>query len=704
MEAKNIENLKSINEVLSHLTYVDSEIDATECIKKSEKMITSIFIQQRLISLLPLMATPSYPDGLIPPRSSILPVIMSPKLLTTQEATPTFIQYTSLFLSYIHTKPNILAKFVAQHYGYSDFHFLVYSAIPSIFGYFTSSEHVEYATYFYLEIVKIGLPHVAISVLQPFLCSMITYRFIENVMTRFTTKFGAELRFDTQKPQKSLIDQYKNYLVQQIIKYAPLLPQAIIVIFISLSQLKWKIIDFSDLFFKKFFNQQALVWVASSAFPHRTKLLSQILKEISKDQVIVKQLFSTFIQTSSMYEIPSCYKVFGQQYIQCLISAADIKACSLCFETIEDLPPSLKDTSFEIFDINTIFRPFLVKIFPKKGQTPIRPRKPVIFPNLTDLNQIDKYLKSISNELDAISKTPKEELINQNDDDQGNDLSSKKMFDLNIQKAFNFEEFITLSFWLKTLNEWSSISNSHSVMLLTPIALKTSQSSLLAYPDSLHQAFLHSSRHFIENELKLYQLISLLNNFMKNQLTSQTELINEVEKQWIELITKISSNYKILLANNFSTSSQYMYWYGIEMMRALDNVAPFKKFNYICSIFKLCDLISQRESSFQEILSSMIVITECKSFPTIFSIFDSHLIMNPDFEYLITKEQKNVWFLFKKFLFQFVEQDEKLSNSFSRLVQSMAALLPSEAVSIETSSSDSSSGAWNLIQQQINPK
>ena len=130
----------------------------------------------------------------------------------------------------------------------------------------------------------------------------------------------------------------------------------------------------------------------------------------------------------------------------------------------------------------------------------------------------------------------------------------------------------------------------------------------------------------------------------------------------------------------------------------------FKKFNYICSIFKLCDLISQRESSFQEILSSMIVITECKSFPTIFSIFDSHLIMNPDFEYLITKEQKNVWFLFKKFLFQFVEQDEKLSNSFSRLVQSMAALLPSEAVSIETSSSDSSSGAWNLIQQQINPK
>ena len=65
-----------------------------------------------------LEQSPSYPEGLIPPRNEVLPMIMDPVLLTTQEATPTFIQHASLFISFIHTKPEIFARVVSRHYGF----------------------------------------------------------------------------------------------------------------------------------------------------------------------------------------------------------------------------------------------------------------------------------------------------------------------------------------------------------------------------------------------------------------------------------------------------------------------------------------------------------------------------------------------------------------------------------------------------------
>ena len=715
------EEAEVLHEKLVCVTPHDANSLASSCVQQAEGIRQSIFLMERTISLLPLMSSPSYPEGLIPPRSEILQNIMKPLILTSQEATPTFIQHSALFVSFIHSKPEIFAKVVIKRYAMPDFHFLVYSVIPSFYGFFTSHEHVQLAANFYIAVLKIALPHVSIAILQPFFCSLISFRFIEAVMTQFVKKFGTDTRLDDKNRQKSMIRQYSAELVNLIISSASLLPNQLLVIFKLLEKLKWKFSDVSDLFFKHFFNQQSLVWVASSPFTHRTALFNTLLKEIVKDTNNIKQIYRKLITVETKFDIPACYKTLRQPYLLLILSASDVLAAARCFETQEELPFTLKEANYNNFTIDTIFRPFWVRIFPKGLSKSTDTDLPVIFPNHNDFplganleferpfRQVETIMEDSYNSVyQFITDTKPNPISEKIQKILGPNFTAFKEFALYhslndlFSRGKDFENLLTFTMHLRIITEWQSLCISKQAALLTPIALKATKTAIATYPN-LSRAFKAASHHFNNKQLQQLQFICIMEEEMVKSLEKERPLIDKVCNLWINLGKEVMNSWDSPVPNTLSPSSQYMFWESIEEIRALEQVSLIRKYDVMLKTLLKLYLIKEKTHSYDVYLTAF-VMTESTQIPILFALFNSHLVRNPQFPILRTKEEKIIWDQLEKFLVEYTPRSEELFTAYAELQNHFESLCGNEREAFDTislSDSDSSSGAWLLIQQQL---
>ena len=312
---------------------------STICMQKVDELRHLLLTNERTISLLPLLSAPSYPSGIIPEKADILNSIMIPTIMQTKDVTPSFVQHASLFVNFIYSKPDLFAKIVCKRYGQQDFHFMVYSVVPSFFGFFMSEEHISAATCFYQHIVNIAPPQIASAVLQPFFCSICSFRFLEGVMGPFCSKFGGELRLEDPKRQKLLIPQFANDLMDLIKTNVNLLPSTILILFNIMATVKnWNLRSLIAMFFDHFFNQLSIAWVASSPFSHKVPIFQKILKAATDDVKHTRDVLRTFVKASSAFEIPSAYRAFNEDYMQVLISIADIMCAAKCYEIENELP------------------------------------------------------------------------------------------------------------------------------------------------------------------------------------------------------------------------------------------------------------------------------------------------------------------------------------------------------------------------------
>ena len=96
-----------------------------ECLKEVDYIRQKIILMERTVNLLPILTSPSYPYGIIPQKNEILKYIISPKILLSQEVTPSFLQHSSLFITFIYNRPELFAKVISSRYGSPDFLFII---------------------------------------------------------------------------------------------------------------------------------------------------------------------------------------------------------------------------------------------------------------------------------------------------------------------------------------------------------------------------------------------------------------------------------------------------------------------------------------------------------------------------------------------------------------------------------------------------
>ena len=99
-------------------------------------------------------------------------------------------QDASFLINYFGNNSIELAKVIINSKNVIDtidYYHLIFQIIPSLFGFFHSSEHLNLATKFYQNVIDLiaDNPKDSIRILQPFFTIPATYRYIEYVMTNF---------------------------------------------------------------------------------------------------------------------------------------------------------------------------------------------------------------------------------------------------------------------------------------------------------------------------------------------------------------------------------------------------------------------------------------------------------------------------------------------------------------------------------------
>lgn len=328
-----------VTSILKGMGQKPSEL-LNSCMTKVSKIRNTVIQNSRIITLAPLTNDKFFKDiGAHFPKlykSYIFKPVDLPSFLGFSQMT----QNTGFLLCFINEHPEILAKAVLTKIKSSDFRYYAECAIPSVFGYFSSFEHLNIAIKFYREIVGKCDQDKANIILRPLLCSVATFRFLEVVFTHFTN-FLAINGDDIKKQNDNFCNMCSKYLVECITNALPLLPQQILDLFHLLLDLKWNPTKFGDLFFSSFLWKYAKIFISCSPAQGQYKLLQKIIHITSKNDNLISTIYKTLFHCKSDYDLPSIYYPFGHLYLNFYVSVHDIQSIAQLLSVCKLMPETV---------------------------------------------------------------------------------------------------------------------------------------------------------------------------------------------------------------------------------------------------------------------------------------------------------------------------------------------------------------------------
>jgi len=683
----------------------------SECLQTSDVIRQDILLMERTVSLLPILSSPSYPNGVIPPRNDILKYIMCPKVLAPQDITPSFIQHASLFIAFIHGKPDLFAKVVVARYGTPDFHFVVFSVVPAFFGFFCTNEHITLSLPFFRNVIDIAPPQIAKVILQPFFCSVSSFRFIEAVMAPFCNKFGAETRFDEVNRQASLVPIFANELLNCIREAGTLLPAGVLELFKAMVKKNWSLAQLIEMFFTQFFDHQSIVWIASSPFSHRISVFQKILQGSISNVKMVREVFRYFTTVGSSFGVPDAYRVFDHPYIQLLVTVADIMCASRCYSTQNELPFTLRDVNYENYSIDVRFSPFWIRVFPKSMSIYNESSQQLIF--------ISQDLIPLPNnqEYERLYRQLKEEFVNRglflyeilSNGYENNNRLLKSVYSTGITKnelfmkyilasstnslierTKQFESMLAFTLHKRILIQWRDLVESRQRALMSPIAIKAAKRAIESSPNDIRSAFVHSSKIFKSNELKKLQFILIIEPSITNALNSNEHLFTKLKKEWDRLIITYHENLDTSDVSILPRASQYIFWESIEELRAMEKVFLTRQFELMLAFLKKLKLINVQKSQIDLLFKTAVVMARSSVIISDYLLFDCFIIKNQLFRPLVSDIIINQWEIFGDFLFKLVSNTPVI-DIIKEINKVIAGFCPEISQICE---SDSTSSTW----------
>jgi hypothetical protein len=628
---------------------------AAQCMAEVDELRLKTLMEERTIALLPLLSAPSYPQGIIPDKGVIIKHILSPSILNTKEVTPAFVQHASLFVNFIHSKPDLFAKVVCKRYGQQDFHFMVFSVVPAIYGFFSSYEHVTVATPFYQHVIHIAPPNIASDIIQPFFCSLGTFRFLESVIGPFCQKFGGEIRLDDAKRQKELIPQYANELMHLISKNLCLLPHIMLLMFNTMVNKGWSLRSLIDMFFGHYFTHQSIAWIASSPFSHKVTVFQKILKAAIENVKMTRDVLRGFVTAKPLYEIPSAYKAFDEDCIQISISIADIMCAARCYETEDELPYSLRNINYEAFPVDRRFSPFILRVFTKQKMGISTSKSHLIFPiykheEIQDNPAFERIYRRIANDRKDVTvyqavmddfKSPKPIYVS-------GLVHSKEFIDFCRSKSLatvikfsnTFENYLIYKVNQNELHEWRKIATKRQLALMTPMALKAAKTAACYYQFNIGKAFARASNCFLSVELKKLQFYTIIVPTINATIEQNIEIINKLEDQWGKLMKENLAVFDPIGVNSLPRQSQYIFWECVEEFRSIAMIVHSRQFDLLISVIRKLYIIASTEES---IAKAAVIFSENAKLPSLYILSHEYIVSSPSFIPLIDEPSRKLW-------------------------------------------------------------
>lgn len=543
----------------------------------------------------------------------------------------------------------------SSHNSLKEFNFLATSAIPSLFGYFSSNEHINLSMPFFVKVISSTdcFPLITV-VLAPFFSAPCLYRFFESSLTPF---FDSFIR-DTQKFTKNVIQEYGKHLTAHFSSKTELIPHTHVVL-LRMMFAKFGEIATSNFFQESILRPQVIQWQASisTKIPKELDLIdsdsknSRLKSKLKDDEQIsyeiIRLIFEeidshailqSVLKSESLIEPPFQYTVFEDPFLYFLTSISDLRALYHLFIKTVTNPSSF--FSMKIFDTEDVDENsvFFFRTYPSHQLKTQLSRNALIFPNYTIKVPRDdrkerqwRAIENLAEEQEISPMSIVKELERKSkgksdfDDNENNyqtitvtnpNISDKEMSEFvdyalisTLKHLTNsadvFEQFLIQMNDLRQSKEWLSISLLHEHAALLPIAKEIALQKEKKYGTDMfksHSNFLYvfekASMRIQSKSILRFQYLFIVQRFIK-------KLIGEFDKDFEKVKEKITDifqrNIQSLdsLNTNLNPTRSTIFWEAVELFRTAQcDDLPYQFSNLMRSLDLLYSLGTNTRMNF----------------------------------------------------------------------------------------------------------
>ncbi|KAK8895842.1 hypothetical protein M9Y10_013727 [Tritrichomonas musculus] len=346
----------------------------------------------------------------IPDASRLPSFVYNPKEIVPPKISPQLLQQTAYLFSFLHSNlpklfdgmMSLLNKKDINSINESNFkkinsptfYFLINSAIPSLFGYFSSKEYLSLAFSFYSHVIDLDSSFLTFKIIYPFFTAPWIFRYFESSLIPFFKSFSRDARvqqyFSSNEELKkkmrnksddflNLTNTYANDLIDSFISNTPLLPQFFIAMIKMLGE-KWNNKIIGNFLANELFRDMSFKFLTNFGYGDYREFLENVFFSIKNKidlQVKLSIAFCSIKTTSfSSLEVPELFTFFGHRYINFICSIPEVLALEKAIKKVTTLPPSITGFTYET---TPRFYLFLIKVFPKRYMPKRQKERNLIF-------------------------------------------------------------------------------------------------------------------------------------------------------------------------------------------------------------------------------------------------------------------------------------------------------------------------------------
>lgn len=643
-----------------------------ELLDKLNTVRLSLLLRERLHCIYPLLLGTSrmFPKEVIPKNAdddALFNIMRTTRLLSAQEVRPAFMQVAGLLIRFIYENIDTFAVAICNHVESPSFGFLVYSAVPMVFGFFTSAEQIQHATKFYLCAIRHCEPYVFGFLVRPFLNSLISFRFIESVMNRVAKDMGTDETIFDEENAVYILRKYTDVLTTAILRALPCLPSEMFRIFREIFDRNWERREILDLFFTHFLVDKGIEWIRASPYTKIEDFFKRTCETVmSNDGHITKILNALFVHRS-LCDAPSLYLAFDQQFMSYVATVADIVLVAECYSSVGDLPPTLQNLTFDDYPKDVRFYPFLVKAYPD-GMTCVDP-----CPQRIVFSAVPEFKRQSFPDWERKYHVIKEKIKNERNMnpyeytcmvDSSNEELKRCTLEMTtedmIKSALKFEKFLAYKVWFQEVVNWNSLSRDRNGMVLMKRSLmKCEMAEKKRVKDGLTslEVFKRASMDFESLHIKKVQYMTAKLPDITNFIQTHFEDLKNLRDSCRAVINQKRGSCNLNEISSLSVLAQRAFWeatYGV--LKNIKTAPRARQFELIMCAIRVIDQLSGDDPQvFMDRLAIAVEMANADTLPGVFLLLNSFAVKDSTFRQLIDEADQALWLKFETFMLIFIE-------------------------------------------------
>jgi len=645
----------------------------------------SILIKKhrRVIMLKTLDNSENFADFL-PEKSMLTQFVLDPIEISPPKVTPQFLQQASHLFSFIHGKCSFLLDALLKFQGKPEFYALVQSAIPSLFGYFSSPEHIQFAFSFYVRVLTSAPESIRLDILHPFFDSPIIFRFIESSLRPFFDRFIRDDRFDKYSDKEAtekLIPLYTKIIVDSFADSSKLLHSTHLFL-LRLMRSNWSIGLITEFVIVQWLQKQTIRWLYWDQHYSRSKFIQQIFALISSDVKYVDQLMNAFCVNQPQFELPDMYNEFSHPYLMFYSSQPDICVLSKAIMTVTELTPSMSIFFSENVQKNAMF---WIKIYPKRPLPKPYVHRPMVFHEkvieIPENQRYERYwraLESKSGEFDiepfTFLMSPKMNRISHTFGDGFNDYALASSINQLCEKASYFEQFLCFRLSLRNIENWLEIVETHEQILLAPYSIMYVKYHWSKRPHNRSEIFAFCSKFFVDNSTKQIQFLSIIGFQLQELIKPYINDFKEINTIWAKVLDDKEMETESLNTRIEGRIPNAMFWDCVETLRVIDKDSLFSSIKNIIKATKILFELSILCPKASSIFEKAIFLSRSPSIPLVYLLFKAYVMDDLTFTNLLSESEKYNWALFERSLISLVMKCDPLKQLFFSLLNKISPI------------------------------